>query len=166
MSCARPPRAAAAQQASGEADRSRCRAPGLLPASHLAALHAPTRVGGGTQSGEPHRRHIHTHLPSSRWDTVWSSEACASHCVFLPASADDGGACCRAGTWEAKAEEPEQSEASFEVSTLLWLWLEGRRLCPIRLWETLTTWIELNFALLCKLYLASRFQAGWLFFFF
>lgn len=84
---------------------------------------------------------------------------------FLPASADDGGACCRAGTWEAKAEEPEQSEASFEVSTLLWLWLEGRRLCPIRLWETLTTWIELNFRLLLQV-VSWVTISGWLFFLF
>lgn len=31
---------------------------------------------------------------------------------------DDGGEWFHAGTWEAKAEEPEQNEASFKVSTV------------------------------------------------
>lgn len=32
---------------------------------------------------------------------------------------DDGGEWFHTGTWEAKAEEPEQNEASFKVSKLL-----------------------------------------------
>lgn len=56
---------------------------------------------------------------------------------------DDGGDWCRAGTWEVKAEEPEQNESPFKVSTLLWSWPEERRLRPIRLHETLTTLIQL-----------------------
>lgn len=78
----RPPRAAAAQQTSGAAGGSRWRAPGLLPDSNLATLHTPTRVGANTQSREPHRRHVHTRLPGSRWDTVWWSKTRTSRWLF------------------------------------------------------------------------------------